>query len=87
MSRIGRLVTPSHGDVQVWDRPHLMNQHWFSKVKNGMDPLGNFVGSLRQRDVALVVEEKDEKGAVGIRIVTSSGKVGWVNGAYIIRIG
>lgn len=84
MSRIGHLIVPSHGDIQVWDRPHLVNQRWFSKVKNGIDPLGNFVGSLRQRDVALIVEENPH---AGIRILTSSGKTGWINGTYTVRVG
>jgi hypothetical protein len=87
-TQLGHLVATSHGDIQIWDKPHSeAYRSWFSKVKRGMDPLGNFVGSLRQKDVALVVEEWVDKDAAGIRIVTSSGKTGWVNGAYVVRIG
>lgn len=87
-SRLGHLVIANHGDVQIWDRPPSeAYRSWFSKIKRGIDPLGNFVGSLRQEDVALIIEEKDGKDIAGIRIVTSSGKTGWVNGAYVVRIG
>jgi hypothetical protein len=79
-------MSDNRSEVGIWDVWHARSQSLLSKIKYGIIPVGNYLGSLLPGDVALVIEDLPVNREGGIQILTSTGKIGWINGNHVIQI-
>jgi hypothetical protein len=82
----GHLITPANkAEIGIWDAWHAYRS-LYSKIKDGTVPIGNYLGSLLPAEIAVVIQDLPIDRDGGIQILTSAGKMGWINGNHVVRI-